>query len=685
MEIKELKDMLLQSVESNRSRYIPWWEADFEHVTYKYDIYKEEEIQAAEACIRECTAEELSEGIGREGYTLFHLLVWLGFYDAVEIILKENKVEVDLTDHKGRGITPLLLACSRGNLRMIQLLIGYGADSALCDAMGRNGYHYLACVRPEGLTNYHTCLVNSMGQRREASGLLSADINGQDKGGMTPLVLLLHRDDSNCSSVLTDVFLERGAKMDYVDEDGNTLLMTAIKKRHMTAALRLMEYPELVNQPDKDGKTPMQCAENSYNEGICMALKDHGATPSSGITRMDMNNLSRITSNAFAGVSKENMDHLGPALYLARTLIRQIDPDDDDDMRCITNIFYSALMNDEKCQVLDMCQEAGIGFTDVFSEGGSTTCLRDKCFSGNSGIKAIQKLVELGVDMDEAVVMGKTPANIVASLQKRNMMFGEKEDYQEKAAQFFSKESMEQTDNTGTTAVHAAARNDHIDMLKIMIEKGVDVNITEDAPAESGSTPLHSACIYGNGEVAKLLMDAGADDTLANVNGETPAHVAVMKKKFGGDLTAQQRESVLRELENLDSPRNDGQTPLMVLQYLDLNSSMDLLPVFLDRGVDVNHRDNNGNTALIHNTYNQCFKGIVKELVRAGADVNAANKDGNTALHYALRYGSQDVARFLVKKGADYNFANNQGVTPAQLAVEKGYDNVLELMSDISL
>ena len=76
-------------------------------------------------------------------------------------------------------------------------------------------------------------------------------------------------------------------------------------------------------------------------------------------------------------------------------------------------------------------------------------------------------------------------------------------------------------------------------------------------------------------------------------------------------------------------------------------------------------------------------KDIVKELVRAGADINIANNEGNTALHYALRYGNQDVSRYLVKKGADYNRANNQGVTPVQLAAERGYDTVLEVMTDI--
>ncbi len=216
-----------------------------------------------------------------------------------------------------------------------------------------------------------------------------------------------------------------------------------------------------------------------------------------------------------------------------------------------------------------------------------------------------------------------------------------------------------------------------------MIEKGVNINLAEDEPAESGNTPLHTACIYGTTDVVKLLMASGADDSLQNIKGETPAHLAVMKKKFGEELQSRERAAMLKELKTLDMERNDGQTPLMLLQSLGINATLELLPIFLDANVDVNHRDNQGNTAMILTAKNQCFKDIIKELVRAGADVNVADNSGNTALHYALRYGSQDVARFLVKKGADYNRANNQGVTPVQLAVEHGYDTVLEVMTDI--
>ncbi|MDE6613771.1 MAG: ankyrin repeat domain-containing protein [Clostridia bacterium] len=183
-------------------------------------------------------------------------------------------------------------------------------------------------------------------------------------------------------------------------------------------------------------------------------------------------------------------------------------------------------------------------------------------------------------------------------------------------------------------------------------------------------------------------MDRGADDGVCNVKGETPVHMTFNKTINNGGYISSEREKpdcseMLRCLKNIDVQRNDGRTPLMQLQYLNINLIADVQNVFFDAGVDVNKKDNSGNTALIIATQEHCYKEPIKGLISAGADVNSANNSGKTALHYALKYGSQDVARYLIKKGADYNRADNDGVTPVRLAAENGYDAVLELMTDI--
>ncbi len=676
MDRKELTDLLVTSSECcNQSRFIPWWEVDHENCIYRYNMLEDKIIQEAESCLAECGKEELLAPVGKVGLTLFHLLVWHNFYGVVEKVLCDGRVEgedVDVTDHKGYGLTPFLLACERGNLAMVRLLLDHGAKDFLCDERGMNAYHFLAYPRfpDETLIIDFTCLENSVEQRGEIARLLTCDINKKNQAGLTPLEHLLSTDySSSYTWPLTEVFLEKGALTNYVDEDGNTLLMMARRNGHKTAALQLMERcPEMVNMANKRGVTPISHAVDFCDRAMYLALIDHGAAPD---PNMDLFPLSQITSNIFCDVGQDNKDALSIALYMTKKLIQHIDPDDDDELGEVMEILHNALVVDGKAHVLDVCKEEGIDFTMPLHYTGEAFCLRDKCLHFSYGTGIIRKMLELGVDMNKAVIRGRTPAHILAAQHK--IRDSKEESFYDEAAKIFSKESMEQLDNSGEAAVHLAAENGHTGMLKIMIEKGVDINLTKDEPGEAGVTPLHLACVYGHVDVAKLLMDAGADDTMKNINGETPAH-CVFRKNYGESLKTEQKAELLKALKHLDVPGEDGQTPLMLLRHMDT----ELLPLFLDRGVNVNHVDNQGRTAVM-----LCGdKDIIKELLRAGADINVADNEGNTALHYVLKSGAVGEARYLIRKGAEYNRPNNQGETAIQIAVEKGFETVLELMSE---
>ena len=64
--------------------------------------------------------------------------MWHNFYNTISDILG-NAGNNGIVNVAGRnGITPLMLACSRGNLKMAKLLLNYGADASVCDLDGRN-------------------------------------------------------------------------------------------------------------------------------------------------------------------------------------------------------------------------------------------------------------------------------------------------------------------------------------------------------------------------------------------------------------------------------------------------------------------------------------------------------------------------------------------------------------------
>ncbi|CAK6961475.1 protein phosphatase 1 regulatory subunit 12A isoform X3 [Scomber scombrus] len=76
--------------------------------------------------------------------------------------------------------------------------------------------------------------------------------------------------------------------------------------------------------------------------------------------------------------------------------------------------------------------------------------------------------------------------------------------------------------NTKATALHVAAAKGYIEVLKVLLKCGVDV----DSRDSDGWTPLHAAAHWGQEEVCTLLTDNMCDMGAINIVGQTPLDVA---------------------------------------------------------------------------------------------------------------------------------------------------------------
>ncbi len=85
----------------------------------------------------------------------------------------------------------------------------------------------------------------------------------------------------------------------------------------------------------------------------------------------------------------------------------------------------------------------------------------------------------------------------------------------------------------------------------------------------------------------------------------------------------------------------------------------------LEKGIDINHQDDNGNTALMYAIANQADIKYIRMLLENGASVNTTSQLGETALWTAIRQKSTpDVLKLLIEYGADVNQTDKQGETP---------------------
>lgn len=106
----------------------------------------------------------------------------------------------------------------------------------------------------------------------------------------------------------------------------------------------------------------------------------------------------------------------------------------------------------------------------------------------------------------------------------------------------------------------------------------------------------------------------------------------------------------------------------------------------LAAGADVNVRDENGWSALMHACYNaelkRGFADVVQALIDAGADIEAPIGYGVRPLMLAAGYGETAVVEALLKAGADVQAKNEGGYTALMMVKQKHYVDVVNLLHE---
>lgn len=136
---------------------------------------------------------------------------------------------------------------------------------------------------------------------------------------------------------------------------------------------------------------------------------------------------------------------------------------------------------------------------------------------------------------------------------------------------------------TRDTPLIEAAYNGHVEIVKLLIDRGADVNLK----GEAWYGPLHAAALGGHVEVVKLLLQHGADVNIFSHN--KPLHYAAMN----GHIEV--ARILLAHGADIDAKGIDEYTPLGTAVS---NRQVEMVKYLLSKGADVNARANYGRTPL---------------------------------------------------------------------------------------
>ena len=157
---------------------------------------------------------------------------------------------------------------------------------------------------------------------------------------------------------------------------------------------------------------------------------------------------------------------------------------------------------------------------------------------------------------------------------------------------------------TQDTLLIEAAANGHLDVVKLLIENGADVNLK----GEAWYGPLHAAASKGHIEVVKILLENGADVNIFQQN--KPLHNAAM------------------------------------------NGHIEVAEILLAHGADINAKGTD-EAAPLHTAASNNQLAMVKWLLSKGANVNSRASYGCTPLHSAGWRNNVEIGKILLEHGAD--------------------------------
>jgi quinoprotein dehydrogenase-associated probable ABC transporter substrate-binding protein len=201
----------------------------------------------------------------------------------------------------------------------------------------------------------------------------------------------------------------------------------------------------------------------------------------------------------------------------------------------------------------------------------------------------VKFLVSKGADLNKADSQGWTPLQSAARQRRDDMI----------KVLIELGADVNLADSGTTTPLVAALLRDHVPSIKVLLEHGANI----ETPGPEGFRPLPLAIGEDKYEAAKALMEAGADvNAPSGADGLTPLMIAAGQTSPaegamflpGSTRPIDIAKGLIDRGADVNAKSKNGVTPLMVAAT---HNNPPMIGLLIDAGADVSAKDNQGQTA----------------------------------------------------------------------------------------
>uniref|UniRef100_A0A8B9L3P7 Ankyrin repeat domain 6b n=1 Tax=Astyanax mexicanus TaxID=7994 RepID=A0A8B9L3P7_ASTMX len=219
----------------------------------------------------------------------------------------------------------------------------------------------------------------------------------------------------------------------------------------------------------------------------------------------------------------------------------------------------------------------------------------------------------------------------------------------------------------GRTPLHLAAYKGHLEVVRILLKAGCDLDIEDDGE----QTALHRAAVVGNSDVISALIQEGCALDRQDKDGNTSLH------EVAWHGFSQSVKLLVKAGINLHAKNKAGNTALHLACQ---NGHTQSCKVLLLGGARPDSKNNVGDTCLhVAARYNHVC--VIRILLGVFCSVSERNQAGDTALHVAAVLNHKKTARLLLEAGTDSTIRNNVGQTALDQAREHNNPEVALLLT----